>query len=91
MIVEGIVRKTRTICSIVVLGLLLGIGCGTENSGLSSTDTPTQNHDIKKGPEVPPIPDVFVIQDIPIYDPLSEYTDEYWDACIFTGLLILIS
>jgi len=64
-----------------MLFLLATVSCGTEDPGHSSNlDDKTQNADVKAGP--PPIPEVFTIQDIPIYDPLSEYSDEYKEECI---------
>ena len=59
--------------------LLLFFSCGTQESGVNHTPRDVQS-EVKTGPA--PIPDVLVIQDIPIYDPLSEYTDEYKEECI---------
>ena len=60
--------------------LFLLISCGSENSGqLSYNEIPVEE-DTKPSP--PPIPDVFTIQDISIYDPLSEFSDEYKEECI---------
>ncbi len=30
----------------------------------------------------PPIPDVFTLLDIPIHDPLADFSDEYKDECL---------
>ena len=61
---------------LIILFLLVFTACGTENMGNSpNLDGSVEKLDTKPGPA--PIPEVFTIQDIPIYDPLSEYSDEY--------------
>ena len=60
--------------------LLLLASCGSEDSGTTVYNEIPPSEDIKTGPG--PIPDVLVIQDIPIYDPLSEFSEEYKKECI---------
>ncbi len=67
--------------------LCMILSCGIQNSGSGHVDAHLDTHipieDVKKVPDIPPAPEIFVIQDITIYDPLSEFSDEYREACIF--------
>jgi len=60
--------------------LLLLISCGSSDPGQSSYSEIPAAEDINVLPA--PIPDVFTIQDILIYDPLSGFSDEYKEECI---------
>jgi hypothetical protein len=70
--------------AVIALWMMLLASCGLEpvsSNGIPS-DAGVSKVEETNSPPVVPIPDVFVIQDIHIYDPLSEYSDEYRDACI---------
>jgi len=52
--------------------------CGTMDFAPSPTKQPLE--DTQTLP--PPIPDVFTLLDIPIHDPLADFTAEYKDSCL---------
>ena len=60
--------------------MLAACGEDTINHAASSSDTKESGTRPENNP--PPMPDVFVIQDIPIHDPLSDFSDEYKDECL---------
>ena len=63
------------------------LSCGIQNSGSGHVDAHLDTHipieDVKKVPDIPPAPEIFVIQDITIYDPLSEF--RCWERTSYAG------
>ncbi len=60
--------------------MLAACGEDTTNHAASSSDTKESVTRPENNPS--PIPDVLVIQDIPVHDPLSDIPQEYQDECL---------
>ena len=61
----------------IVAFLLFFVSCGTD-----LMPTPTKQPLPDEGKKLNGIPDVFVIQDIPIYNPLDDYDEQYRQDCL---------
>ena len=68
---------------LIVFTFLLTFSCGTNgHTPARFSDAGSDNSVDSKVKVLKSIPDVFVIQDIPIYDPLSGFADVYKNECL---------
>ena len=69
-------------CSMLKIIKYLLIAVGVVACGADFMPSPVKQpvEDVQELP--PPIPDTFTLLDIPIYDPLADFTDEYKDECL---------